>query len=373
MEYGIYLHVPFCKQKCFYCDFPSFAGRERFTESYTEAVLKELSRRCGDLPKAKTIYIGGGTPTFLPPFLLEKIFSALARLKGQGTEFTLEANPNSFSEEIAALAARFGVNRVSLGAQTFDDERLKKIGRRHSAADIKKAVLIARKNGIENISLDLIYALPGQMLDDVKRDVNEALALKPKHISVYGLTIEEGTVFHRLNEEGKLNLTDEETQEAMYDWLVTELPARGYKRYEISNYALEGFESRHNLGYWTDIPYIGIGAAAHSYLDGRRTKNHTQIEEYIEAEKHGGYEEETEENTRENALAEFCFLALRTGRGVNLKSFREKFGCAIEEIYGEQINRLKKQGLLEETSERIFLTPLGMKLGNLAFAEFILD
>ena len=375
MEYGIYVHIPFCLRKCYYCDFPSYAGRERYFEQYTEALLWELRQRTAGLPAAETIYIGGGTPTVLPPFLLEKILKGLADFvkTDNGTEFTLEANPATVSPELLITAKTGGVNRISLGVQTFSDVRLKAIGRSHSAAEAYEAVKMIREAGFSNLNIDLIYALPDETLSDLQNDVQATILLEPQHISIYGLQLEEGTVFSVWQKKGTLNLPSEKTAEEMYDYLTAELPRHGYERYEISNFSQPGFASRHNLGYWQDKPYLGIGAAAHSYWGDRRLENPVDIEEYINIVKRRQLPfKETEPATRENRLAEFCFLALRTAEGIDKEKFVIKFGCDIGNIYGKQIEKLKTQELLYETDKRIALTELGMKYGNVAFAEFIL-
>ena len=376
MDYGLYVHIPFCRQKCFYCDFPSYAGREELMEQYIDAMLFELERRTEGLPPPGTVYIGGGTPTVLPPFLLARVLEALGRKLPLGgtVEFSLEANPGTVSGETFSLAAACGVNRVSLGVQSFDDGRLKKIGRIHTVADAALAVELVRRAGIKNLNLDLIYALPDETLTDLQHDLKAAVALGPEHISIYGLQVEEGTVFGRLQEEGRLSLPDEDTAEAMYDWLTAELPRQGYERYEISNFARRGFESRHNLGYWQDRPYIGIGAAAHSFWGNCRQENPADLKEYIGTIGRGELPlRETERPTRANLMSEFCFLALRTAEGIDKASFERKFGVPVAEIYAAAIERLRGWGLLRETAERISLTPQGMKLGNVAFAEFLLD
>lgn len=373
METGIYLHIPFCRQKCFYCDFPSFAGREKYMESYTAAVLKEIEMRLAEFDKAATVYVGGGTPTVLPPSLLYQIVGALQPFCDAGTEFTVEANPATVSLELLSNLKSMGVTRLSIGVQSFDDRRLKKIGRIHTADEARMAVQMARKAGFDNVNIDIIYALPGETLNDVRQDVHEAVGCGTEHISIYGLQLEEGTVFHRLSEQGKLLLPDEETAEKMYDHIMNELPRHGYYRYEISNFSKTGFESRHNLGYWQDKPYFGIGAAAHSYIAGQRFFNPMDIPEYIRKITAGILPlKEAEPATRDNQLAEYCFLALRTTAGIDKEKFVIKFGCDIGNIYGKQIEKLKTQELLYETDKRIALTELGMKYGNVAFAEFIL-
>ena len=455
----MYLHVPFCKQKCFYCDFPSYAGKEKFEEAYIHALIKEIqtegARYVKQWGEPATIYIGGGTPSVLPCELLERLFETVggifllrpqhiqqplpqgevarearrsgslvgrnnlhavtfrgcahekdARVRARtghikccadvkdvqttlswrcracpspegkalsACEFTLECNPGTINAEKLSLMKRYGVNRLSFGIQTFHDDLLKKIGRIHSSEEAREAIELARSVGFDNISLDLMYGLPGETLAMLQEDIDEALALHPDHISIYGLQLEDHTAFWKMNELGKLNLPDDDTTEAMYDLMTTALPAYGYARYEISNFAKPGYESRHNLGYWQDQPYLGLGAAAHSYLGGVRYENTKDIEEYICSMERGTSPRAQEEPaTRAIQMEEFAFLALRTARGIDKAAFAERFGVPLASVYSETIKRMQQKGLLEETEESVYLTPLGMKYGNYVFEAFLL-
>ncbi|MBQ3971994.1 MAG: radical SAM family heme chaperone HemW [Selenomonadaceae bacterium] len=377
MRWGIYVHIPFCSRKCFYCDFPSYAGRERYMADYTKALCREIAAQ-GSLYRGRwgepaTIYIGGGTPTALPVEGMEEILCALGEISPAVDEFTVEANPGTVDKGYLELLRRHGVNRLSLGVQSFDDALLRRIGRIHTGEDAKCAVAMARAAGFQNISLDLIYALPGQSLEVLRESVETASALAVQHISIYGLQVEEGTVFARQRDMGKLELPGEDLEEAMYDYMVSELPKLGYVRYEISNFARAGQESRHNLGYWQDVPYLGLGAAAHSYLEGRRWENTAGIEEYIRCMERGESPAREEgERTREIVMEEVSFLALRTVEGINKEAFRQKFGCTLESIYGDVLRRLEGKGLLRDCGGNVCLTELGMKYGNLVFEEFLL-
>lgn len=377
MRWGIYVHIPFCRRKCFYCDFPSYAGREGYMADYAEALCREIAaqgplyRGCWGTPA--TVYMGGGTPTVLPMELMERILCALGELVPSVEEFTVEANPGTVDGEYLELLRHHGANRLSLGVQSFDDHLLKGIGRVHTGAEAKRAVTLAREAGFRNISLDLIYGLPGQSLASLRESMAAAVALDVQHISVYGLQVEEGTVFARQREMGKLELPGEDMEEAMYDCMVSELPRHGYARYEISNFARAGHESRHNLGYWQDVPYLGLGAAAHSYLDGRRWENTADLGEYVGCMKRGeSPSREESRRTREIAMEEFAFLALRTARGIDREAFRRKFGCTLESVYGTVASRLEEKGLLRDSGESVCLTELGMKHGNAVFGEFLL-
>ena len=381
-QWGIYAHIPYCVKKCAYCDFVSAAvgkSAAREMEAYAAALRAEILRevpplraRWGD---AATVYIGGGTPTALPAQLLTRILQTLRDTAGIPQECTVEANPGTVDADCLAQLRAAGANRLSLGVQSFDNRLLRAIGRIHTAQEARAAFRAARVAGFDNISLDLMYGLPTQTLDDLKTSVNAALTLAPEHISVYGLTVEEGTPFAAAEAQGRLTLPSEETAEEMYDWLTAELPARGYARYEISNFARQGFESRHNLGYWRNIPYLGIGAAAHGYIDGVRWGNEPATGKYIRAmraEESARVPEDTG-RTQENAMEEYAFLALRTVRGIDAADFHRAFGVGIDEVYGAVIEKYSAQGLLRRAEHHVALTDAGMKLGNEVFAAFLLD
>jgi len=381
-QWGIYAHIPYCVKKCAYCDFVSAAvgkSAAREMEAYAAALRAEILRevpplraRWGD---AATVYLGGGTPTALPAALLTEILYILIEAAGTPMECTVEANPGTVDAHSLAQLRAAGANRLSLGVQSFDDRLLHIIGRIHTAREARAAVRAARAAGFDNISLDLMYGLPTQTLDDLKKSVDEALALAPAHISVYGLTVEEGTPFAAAEAQGRLMLPSEETAEEMYDWLTAELPARGYARYEISNFARQGFESRHNLGYWRNIPYLGIGAAAHGYIDGVRWGNEAATEKYIRAMRAGESARVPEDTgrTQENAMEEYAFLALRTVRGIDTTDFQRTFGVGIDEVYGAVIEKYSAQGLLRRAEAHVALTDAGMKVGNEVFAAFLLS
>lgn len=380
-RWGLYVHLPFCRQKCFYCDFPSYAGQEGRMAVYVEALLGELAREGAPLRAAwgppRTVYLGGGTPTALPPALMERLLAGLREFLAaapDALEFTCECNPGTVDAAYLSLLRAGGVNRLSLGVQTFDDALLRRIGRIHTAAQARAAVRQARAAGFRNLSLDLMYGLPGQTLAGLEMSVQQALALAPQHISIYGLQVEEGTAFARAQAAGRLALPSDEESEAMYDYMTTALPVAGYARYEISNFARPGFESRHNLGYWQDVPYLGVGAAAHSYLDGQRYENPRGIEEYLAALRESGRARREEEPlTRATSMEEFAFLALRTARGIDRARFAARFGCELASVYADAIARMLARGFLEEDAQGVRLTPLGMKYGNWVFEAFLLD
>ena len=379
-QWGIYAHIPYCVKKCAYCDFISSAvGKDTRAEmeDYAAALGAEILRevpplraRWGD---AATVYLGGGTPTALPAALLTGILETLRTAAGTPVECTVEANPGTVDAAYLTQLRAAGANRLSLGVQSFNDRLLRVIGRIHTAAEAEQAFRAARAAGFENISLDLMYGLPTQTLDDLKKSVDEALALVPEHISVYGLTVEEGTPFAAAEAQGKLALPTEDAAEEMYDWLTAELPARGYVRYEISNFARQGCESRHNLGYWRNVPYLGVGAAAHGYVDGVRWGNEPDTEKYIRAIQTGRSVRTPEdtERTRTNAMEEYAFLALRTREGIDTADFSRAFGVDIDTVYGAVIEKYSAQGLLRRADGFVALTNEGMKVGNEVFAAFL--
>ena len=406
-NFGIYLHIPFCRQKCFYCDFPSFAGREKKIDGYLKALEQEfclLGQRlhetasqnaessaplggsgrpgaensCLDENKKfspRTIYIGGGTPTALNCGQLK----ALLRIVGtyiavdKAEEFTVEVNPGTVDREKLLLLREAGVNRISVGVQSFDDNCLKTIGRIHTAQEAADTIELAHMLGFGNISLDLIYGLPSQNMELLAESIAKALALPIQHISVYGLQLEDGTAFARMEAMGKLHLPADELVEKMHDYIVETLPKAGYQRYEISNYALPGCESKHNLSYWQDVDYLGLGLGAHSYWQGIRYENPSELDDYMEALNKGKLPASIEERVDKKAhMEEFCFLGLRTAAGIDQNAFRAKFAADLLEVYQKPIEKLAAQGLLQHTGKGIALTAQGMKYGNQVFGEFLL-
>ena len=380
-DFGVYIHIPFCKQKCFYCDFPSFAGREKYIDEYLNSLHHEMelgAERIAEMGKLTphTIYIGGGTPSHLNLSQMQMLFEAIhANMQVRDVaEFTMEANPCTIDEEKLHLMKSNGINRISIGVQSFDDGCLQRIGRIHKSSMAIEKVSLAQKAGFDNISIDLMYGLPGQTLDMLKKSLDKAMELGIQHISVYGLQLEEGTVLAKQQEMGRLELPDDEAVEKMYDYLVEYLPAHGFSRYEISNYAMDGYYSRHNTLYWQDVPYLGFGSGAHSYWRGNRYENPVDIGEYIKATAEGKFLHIVEEAVSEKAhMEEFCFLGLRMTSGINKRKFRETFNKDISEVFGKVIDKMVAKALLGESETAIFLTPLGMKYGNVVFGEFILE
>ena len=375
---GVYLHIPFCLKKCFYCDFTSQAGAEPLYEVYTAALGREIAGRGGVLSEmvVDTVYIGGGTPTVLPVGDLVRVIDRLRDYCrfDEAAEFTVEANPGTLNREKLAALRKAGVTRLSIGVQAFDAAVLTTAGRIHSPAAAAATIELAAAEGFDNISIDLMYGLPGQSAESFAAGLRQAVGLPVSHISAYGLKVEEGTPFAAALAQGRLRLPDEAEEEAMYQAAVHFLPEQGFGRYEISNFAKPGAECRHNLKYWRYQPYLGLGTAAHSFLAGERIANTADLGEYIrrlESDELPVASRETP--TGAIAIAEYAFLALRTVQGLSLVEFARHFGQDFMGLYGVKVEKLHAQGLLSTDPEGIRLTPLGMKYGNIAFASFLPD
>lgn len=364
----IYIHIPFCVRKCNYCAFNSKVSDESERSAYVDALIKEINLR-GDDSTVETIYIGGGTPTTLSLNQLEKIICALNKNFNinEQAEVTIEANPGTVDENYLRGLKSLGFNRLSLGVQSFDDELLKALGRIHNSRTAIETVELATKI-FNNVSVDLMYGLPNQTLNQLRRDVEQIKNLDVQHVSIYGLEIEEGTIFFELHNKNQLPLPAENLCADMYDFITQTLPTLGYRRYEISNFAKETFESRHNIGYWTGKSYFGFGAGAHSFDGKLRTSNVRDVRTYI----NGSKLIVEEVVNRQAAMEEFCFLGLRMIDGISAQSFHKKFGVKISEVFGAVIDKNQRLGLLEVDSDKIALTTRGLALGNEVFADFLL-
>ena len=371
----VYVHIPFCAAKCNYCAFNSKISTADERESYVDALITEIKTTPYSLLPTTSIYFGGGTPTILTLNQLEKIFTAIQTTFNveKNSEITIEANPGTVDKNFLRGLRTIGFNRLSLGVQSFNDELLKILGRIHDSKTVFETVQLA-KNFFDNISVDLMYGLPNQTLDDVKIDVETAAALDVEHISIYGLEVEPNTKFFQLNEVGRLNLPTENLCADMYEFIIATLPKFGYNRYEVSNFAKIGRESRHNSGYWTGAKYFGFGAGAHSYNGQVRTSNVANVEIYIKKIRAGLDVSQVEEIvTKSAAMEEFCFLGLRMTAGIDAKIFYERFGENIFDVYGKVIEKNCKLELLEVDGDKIFLTPRGFEVSNIVLADFLLD
>lgn len=342
-------------------------------KEYTEALCKEIEAY-KDI-EIETVFIGGGTPTYLSIEALELLKNTMKKLRySKSLEFTVEGNPGTFTEEKLKLFKEMGMNRLSIGLQSFDDNLLKSIGRIHSAEDFKESYYMARKMGVENINMDLIFGLPNQSLEKWIETLREAMTLNPDHISCYSLIVEENTAFYNLYEKNLLNLPNEDTERDMYSITKNVLKEHGYEQYEISNYCKKGKECRHNLVYWNLENYIGCGVAAHSYYNGERFSNSDNIKEYINMinEKNSPIISKSK-NTLQDDMEEFMFLGLRKIKGISIEEFKQRFKVDIYDVYKEVIEKYKDLNLLQDSEGYVKLTTKGIEVSNVVMADFIID
>ncbi|ABO67788.1 MULTISPECIES: radical SAM family heme chaperone HemW [Geobacillus] len=376
MATSAYFHIPFCAHICHYCDFNKVFAAGQPIDDYLQAMDKEMEWTAAEFgSQLKTLFIGGGTPTVLEPVQLGRLLESIHKhfqFHPQTAEFTVEANPDGLTKEKLAILRDAGVNRLSIGVQAFDDELLQAIGRTHRRGDAERAVAMAREAGFENISLDLMYGLPGQTLEQFLADLETAFSLHVPHLSAYSLIIEPKTIFYNEWRNGRLRLPGEEAEAVMYEAAMERTVAHGYQQYEISNYAFPGFESQHNLVYWNNEEYYGIGAGAHSYIDGVRRANIGPIRHYIEKVERGEWpHRDVHRLTFREQMEEEMFLGLRKTEGVSKARFRQKFGREMSDMFGEAIRREIENGRLEETATHVRLTKRGKLLGNEVFAAFL--
>lgn len=403
-ELGIYIHIPFCKHKCYYCDFVSFSNKEEIVEKYIKAVIKELKKYLENKEFMKnynvtTIYIGGGTPSYIDSKYIVEILKEIEKnlvnneTKFQDIEITLEVNPGTINEEKVNLYKKAKINRISMGLQSTNDKILKQIGRIHTYNEFLDAYSIVKKAGFNNINIDLMIGLPNQTISDVKESLNKIVELNPNHISVYSLILEEGTVLDKLIEEGKMELLDEELERNMYWYVKNTLEINGYNHYEISNFSKIGKESKHNLNCWEQKEYIGIGTSAHSYINDVRYCNKSSVEKYIEninnkdidvneivklgnsdesfLEKVENVYEIDEIQSLEDKKREYMLLGLRKLEGVKISSFKEKFVENPIYVYHKELEKLVEEDLIRIDGDRIFLSRRGLDLANLVWEEFV--
>ncbi len=368
-----YVHIPFCTQICYYCDFSKVFIKNQPVDSYLEHLLEEFQSY--DIQKLSTLYIGGGTPTALSAPQLEVLLDGLTKNLDLSVleELTIEANPGDLDADKIAVLKNSAVNRVSLGVQTFDDKMLKKIGRSHLEKDIYENIDRLKLSGFDNISIDLIYALPGQTMEQVKENVAKAIGLDIPHMSLYSLILENHTVFMNRMRRGKLPLPKEELEAEMFEYIIAELERAGFEHYEISNFSKSGFESRHNLMYWDNAEYYGIGAGASGYVNGVRYKNHGPIRHYLSAVEEGNARITEEHLSQKEQMEEEMFLGLRKKSGVSMARFEEKFGRSFDGLYGEIVKDLVQQGLMQIEGDRVRMTKRGLFLGDTVAERFILE
>ncbi|PAB58943.1 radical SAM family heme chaperone HemW [Anaeromicrobium sediminis] len=377
-EIGLYIHIPFCHSKCFYCDFNSYSNMKDKFNPYVEGLLKEFEIKKELLSKyiIKSIFIGGGTPSLLPIDEMKKILDYIndnLKLK-KNLEFTIESNPGTLDREKLELYLRSGINRISMGFQAWQDYMLKEIGRIHTKDEFIQNFKLAREVGFENINVDLMFGLPNQTIEEWRETLENIVKLNPEHISSYSLKIEDNTIFARKYDEGLLKLPSEEEDRKMYYLAKDILTKNNYIHYEISNFCKKGYESVHNVIYWKNEEYIGVGLGAHSYINKTRTSNLIDVNEYIKNLKMGNrIEIVEEENHIKDHISECMFLGLRLIKGINIYELNETYKVNIEQIYEKQIKKFIDEGLMKQEGQYLFLTPKGIDLSNQVFMGFLIE
>ncbi len=373
---GIYLHIPFCVQKCLYCDFLSGRADGELIQNYVNAMLREIELEAGDGRlddyEADTVFFGGGTPSLLSVSQVDKILCKLSEKFSfrEGAEITLEMNPGTVSESQLAALRACGINRISVGVQSLQDSELAALGRIHRAQDVLRMWEWTQKAGFQNRNIDLMTGIPGQTEESLYDTLQKTLQLGPEHISAYSLIVEEGTPFAGLYPEGAV---DEETDRRLYALTGEVLFRQGYERYEISNYAREGFLCRHNRSYWTRGEYLGFGIGAASLLRETRFRNTTDLKSYVNLAGTCSLHEEVQVLSVRERMEETMFLGLRLAKGVSKKDFSALYGVSMESVYAGVIQKHKREGLLGEEDGRIFLTKRGMDVSNYVMADFLLE
>lgn len=378
-DMGLYVHIPFCKQKCMYCDFPAYQNLQDYYETYVYALVQEMDLWVSEHPESKskpidTIYFGGGTPTELS---IQQLQMIIDKIKSTFTitddcHMTIESNPGEVDLQYLTKLVKLGFNRISFGVQTFDDKALTMLHRSHNGEKAKQAVYDAKEAGFTDINIDLIYGLPRQTLEDIQRNLTILKDLPINHISTYGLQVEVGTYLYHLVQKNLISIPSESIDEAMYDTMMEGLKELGFERYEISNFAKDGSYSRHNLKYWHYVDYFGFGAGAHSFYDGIRRSNNRNVMPYIQAvDRYTMPTIDTETITVGRAQEDFCFLALRTKWGLDGQKFYDRFDVSVHNLFGNILEDLVTKGLLEYQNGSYHLTSEGAKHGNYVFSQFI--
>lgn len=374
-ELGIYIHIPFCKQKCYYCDFISYSDKCNQISNYIDSLIKEIEGFDFSNYKVTSIYIGGGTPSYVDSKYIKQILTKLhKKVDFKEVEITIEVNPGTVTRKKLQDYKEQGINRISIGLQSTKDRLLRQIGRIHTYQEFLEAYYLAKEVGFKNINVDLMLGLPNQTIQDLKESLNKIIELNPNHVSVYSLIVEEETKIAKLLQEGKIELPEEEQERNMYWYVKNLLELNGYHHYEISNFAKEGKESRHNMNCWNQEEYIGFGVAAHSYINNVRFSNTSNIEEYIENMNDANYQKNVtieEKQTLEDKKNEFMMLGFRKLDGVNISKFKEKFIENPIFLYRDKLNKLSAEGLIEIDLNHIKLTNKGLDFANLVFEEFV--
>ena len=378
-DMGLYVHIPFCKQKCMYCDFPAYQNLQDYYETYVYALVQEIDLWVSEHPESKersidTIYFGGGTPTELSIQQLQMIIDKIKSIFtiDENCHMTIESNPGEVDLQYLTKLVKLGFNRISFGVQTFDDKALTMLHRSHDGEKAIQAVYDAKEAGFTDINIDLIYGLPRQTLEDIQHNLNIVKDLPINHISTYGLQVEVGTYLYHLVQKNLISIPSESIDESMYDTMMAGLKELGFERYEISNFAKGNSYSRHNLKYWHYIDYLGFGAGAHSFYDGIRRSNNRNVMPYIQSvDRYIMPTIDTETITVERAQEDFCFLALRTKWGLDEQKFEDRFGVSVHNLFGNILEDLVTKGLLEYQNGSYHLSSEGAKHGNYVFSQFI--
>ncbi|WP_105619804.1 radical SAM family heme chaperone HemW [Vallitalea okinawensis] len=375
---SLYLHIPFCESKCYYCDFASYPKKNAFYQDYVDALCLEIEQVGESLQQCiiDTIFIGGGTPSILSVNQLDTIQSWLKKSFSiaKDAEITMEANPGTLDQDKIDVIGNGIINRISMGLQSTENDLLKKIGRIHTFEEFKQNYESLRKVGIKNINIDMMFGLPDQTTKGYINGLSQIAHMKPEHISSYGLIIEEGTPFYGLYHNNQLHLPDEQSERDMYDSCLQMLKDYDYEHYEISNFSKPGYACRHNLVYWDLKPYVGLGLASHSYYKGQRYEHTKDLEVYIQKAKQGQFHKENIFTlTTKEMMEEFMFLGLRKMDGIAIADFEKRFGILIDQVYGKQIDDLLKEGLIQEVKNSLLLTRRGMDLANRVFSKFLID
>ena len=379
-NFGIYIHIPFCKKKCNYCDFISFCNKDNLINRYIKSLKKEVQNFEFLNFNVTTIYIGGGTPSYINEKYIAEIMEILKeKLKNNKTswediEITIEVNPGTITKEKLELYKKTGINRLSIGLQSTNNFLLKEIGRIHTFEEFLDTYNIAKKIGFDNINVDLMIALPKQRIEDIKESLEEIVKLQPNHISVYSLIVEEGTLIQKQINEGKLKLISDEEERRMYWYVKDFLELNEYNHYEISNFSKKEKESKHNLNCWNQEEYIGFGLAAHSYINKIRFCNIENLDKYIENIENNDFSKNKiieEKQTKEDEEKEFMMLGFRKIKGIDISKFKEKFLENPIFLYRKELDKLVNEGLIEIDLNNIKLTNKGLDLANLVFEEFI--
>ena len=379
-EIGIYIHIPFCKRKCEYCDFISYSQKENFVEKYVDSLIKSIEHTKQNMNmkyyKVNTIYIGGGTPSFINSKYIVKILEKVREVfnVSDNAEITIELNPGTVNEEKIIDYKNAGINRVSIGLQAIQDDLLKMLGRIHTYSEFENTYNLIQKNGFKNINVDLMLGLPKQTIDDIEESVQKIISLNPNHISVYSLIVEEGTPIEKKITSGILNLPEEDLERKMYYKVKELLEEIGYNHYEISNFAKKGFESKHNMNCWNQEEYLGFGLASHSYFENKRFSNIENLDEYIKNIEENNFDKNIivhEIQSEEAKKKEYMLLGLRKIEGVSISKFEQKFRIHPLFYFRFEISKLEEEGLIEVDLDNIKLTQKGLDFANLVWEEFV--